>query len=520
MTTNNGFQKMRDGSGAGVMDTSKYEGILDGLRKEFRQGKTKKEAWRRQQLTQLVKMVEENHEKITAAVRKDHGGPKIRGLGEMGSHAAAEFALGNLSSWMADEKVTTPFQVSPTFIGRSHIRKEPKGVVLLIAPWNYPIELVLTPLVSIIAAGNCAVIKPSEVSTNSSEVLEELINKYLDTSCIKVIQGAVPETTALLKLQWDHIFYTGNGHVGRIVSRAAAEHLTPVTLELGGKSPVIIDKTAKMASVISRVSSGKWFNVGQTCIAPDYILVHKDIQEEFLKGMEEALKGYGADPKSSVDWGNVISSRHVERISSLVKDTKGKVRTGGLETVDTEAKYMPPTIISGPSLDEPLMKEEIFGPVLPVIALDSMSDAVGIVNKVCDKPLALYVFSEDQKFVKSILDQTQSGGVAINTCVEHFMNIHLPFGGIGPSGYGACHGKHGFDDFTHHRSCLKQDTLIKKDASLPPAPVPEKMYDILIKVTTTGFIPRKYRGMTKHLLRGLLLALLLWAVKKMVSHAP
>eukprot|EP01059_Diplonema_ambulator_P021865 TRINITY_DN3634_c0_g2_i2.p1 TRINITY_DN3634_c0_g2~~TRINITY_DN3634_c0_g2_i2.p1 ORF type:complete len:456 (+),score=137.29 TRINITY_DN3634_c0_g2_i2:103-1368(+) len=421
---------------------------------------------------------------------------------------------------MADEAVTTPFEVSPTMMGKSFIRKEPKGVVLLIAPWNYPIELVMTPLVSIIAAGNCAVIKPSEVSVHSSALLEKLINKYLDTSCIKVVQGEVPETTALLKLPWDHIFYTGNGHVGRIVAKAAAEHLTPVTLELGGKSPVIVDKSAKLDTVVARVSAAKWFNVGQTCIAPDYVLIHKDLEKEFLEKMKKVLAGYGTDPAQSADWGKIISARHVARVSSLLKDTKGTIFTGGLDSVNADAQYFPPTIVTGPSLDEPLLKEEIFGPILPVIALNEMSEAVNVVNKVCDKPLALYVYSENPSFVKSILDQTLSGGVGINTCVEHFMNIHLPFGGVGPSGYGACHGRHGFDDFTHRRACFKQDTLIKKDASLPPPPVPDKMYDILVKVTTTGFIPRPYRAMLRHLMRGVLLALLLWAVKKLVSSTP
>ena len=500
------------------MDT--LEPMLQGLRKQFESGKTRSYDWRKAQLERVLDMVEIEHEKITSTVRMDHGGPKLRGLGEIGCHKGAEFALSNLKTWMADTKVPTPFDASPTRMGSSWVRNEPKGVVLIIAPWNYPLELVLTPLVSAIAAGNCVVVKPSEVSSNSAVLIEELINKYLDTSCIKVVQGSIPETTALLKLQWDHIMYTGNGFVGKIVMRAAAEHLTPVTLELGGKSPVIVDKSAKIDTVVSRVNGAKWFNVGQTCIAPDYVLVHKDLEEEFFRKIKISLeKSYGEDASGDANYGKIINANHINRLKSMLDKSSGKIITSTIAEVNTEKRFFPPTIVHHDKnkLDEPLLQEEIFGPILPCITIDSVEEGIEIVKKICSKPLALYVFSEDSKVVANVLGNTQSGGACVNTCIEHFMNIHLPFGGIGPSGFGACHGKFGFEDFSHRRSCFKQDTLIKKDANLPPPEqCSDKMYDILIKILVTGFVPRKSRTIVRQALFGLFLCLGFYVIKNVV----
>merc|ERR1712232_1019036 len=290
----------------------------------------------------------------TQAVNADHGSNKMRGFAELGSHMAACEALDNLDNWTRDEVVYTPMMVSPTRIARSFIRKEAKGVVLIICPWNAPFELVFHPLVDAIAAVNAIVIKPSEVSTRSSALVEKLINQYLDTSCIKVVQGAVPETAALLKEHWDHIFYTGNGHGGRIVLKAAAEHLTPVTLELGGKSPVIIDKSAKIQTAIDRVSYAKWLNAGQICVAPDYVLVHKSREREFVEGMKKKIiDAFGDDPKASPDYGRVIDDRHVKRISALLSETQGQVVIGGPDTIDTGNHYFPPTLVKDAQMGEP-----------------------------------------------------------------------------------------------------------------------------------------------------------------------
>jgi len=480
-----------------------YTAMNQELKAVFASGKTKSMEWRRQQLQAIQRLVKENHEEITAAVRADHGGPKMRGIADLGPHIAATEALQNLDKWTADEVVPTPMTVSATKMGKSYIRKEPKGVILIIGPWNFPVELVLHPLVCAISAGNCAVIKPSEVAKNCEALVERLVNKYMDTSCIKVVRGAVPETAALLKQPWDHIFYTGNGHVGRIVLRAAAEHLTPVTLELGGKSPVIVDKSAKMKSVVERISAFKYsLNVGQICVAPDYVLIHKDREQEFIDGMKKHLESlFGKDAKKSPHYGRIINSGHVERIGGLLKGTKGKTVTGGIEHFDPASHYIPPTVVQGAQMGEPLLTEEIFGPVLPVMAIDNVEEAVDKVNSVCHQPLALYVFSEDKKVTDYVLNHTTSGGACVNTSMEHVMNTNLPFGGVGASGYGAYHGKAGFDECSHRRSVLDQDTMIMSGSSLPPHPT-DTVYDIAVKVMITGFLTDSQKKMAKIALGG------------------
>merc|ERR1719469_1863303 len=255
----------------------------------------------------------------------------------------------------------------------------------------------------------------------------------MDPECFKVVNGAVAETTALLKEPWDHIFYTGNGHVGRIVLKAAAEHLTPVTLELGGKSPVIIDKSAKIQTAIDRVSAAKWLNAGQICVAPDYVLVHKDVAQEFLEGMKKKIgDAFGADPKASPHFGRIINSNHVRRINGLLDETQGTVVAGGAG-VDPDNKYFPPTLVKDPKMGEPLLMEEIFGPVLPIMSVDNMDEAIDKVNSICDRPLALYVYSEDQSATDKVLNNTLSGGCAVNTSFEHLTNFNLPFGGVSSS---------------------------------------------------------------------------------------
>jgi len=380
-------------------------------------------------------------------------------------------------------------------MGSSYIRQEPKGVALIIGAWNFPVDLTLQPLVAAVSAGCCAVIKPSEVSRHTAVLIEELICKYLDSSAVRVVQGAIPETTALLKLPWNHIFYTGNAHVGRIVLRAAAEHLCTVTLELGGKSPVIVDKSANMESAVSRVSTAKWLNAGQICVAPDYVLVHKDREQEFVDGMKRYIQKFGSDPKDSQDFSRVVHENHVHRIKALLEATQGAVVAGGM--VDPEARYIAPTIVQGASLAEPLMRDEIFGPVLPVIAVGSIEEAIEKVNMVCSQPLALYVYAEDKVVQEKILMSTRSGGVGINTSLEQITNIHLPFGGVGTSGQGAYHGKAGFDEFTHQRSVLHQDTTIVKQSTLPPPPYKDSLYDLGVRLSVTGFLSEEQKRLAK-----------------------
>lgn len=483
--TESGFAKVRAADSGSANAKIDYGPMVAELNVAFNSGKTKDLEWRRTQLKAIKSLFLENHEELTKALIADHGGPKVRGaLDQLSAFGACDEYLANLDSWTSPQKVPTPFTVSPTRMAKSYVSPVPKGVILIIGPWNFPYGLIMEPLAAAVAAGNCVVIKPSEVAVNSGKVITKLINKYLDNSCVKVVEGAVAETTALLKENWDHIFYTGNGHIGRIVATAAAQHLTPVTLELGGKSPVIVDKSANMQSVVERISANKWgLNAGQICIAPDFVLIDKSREDEFITSCTAHVeKLFGKDPKTSEKYARVINDRHVNRIANLLKETKGKVVFGGMETVDPQAHFFPPTLVRNAQLGEPLLTEEIFGPVLPVIATENIEEAVKKANSVCDRPLALYVFAEDQNVTNYVMKNTTSGGCSINTCLEQVTNPNLPFGGVGGSGYGAYHGKAGFDEFTHRRACFQQDTTIMKGA----AALPE--YDVLIKLAMTGFL--------------------------------
>lgn len=516
--TTAGFAKLRAGDEQDAPSSEiSFKPLVQELKATFATGKTKDLSWRKSQLEAIQTMIDENHEEITATVRTDYGGPKLRGLGELNCHLAAQEALINLDKWTAPQEVATPIVVAPTMNARSFVRQEPKGVLLIIGPWNFPFELTLHPLVSAVAAGNCVVIKPSEVSPKCAALLERLINKYLDTSCIKVVQGAVPETTALLKEHWSHIFYTGNGHVGRIVLKAAAEYLTPVTLELGGKSPVIVDKSAKMQAVIERIALSKYAtNVGQICVAPDYVIIHKDREEEFITGMKKHCEEdlFGKNTKESPHYGRVINANHVKRIQGLLSQTKGQIVMGSADAIDADSHYIPPTLVRNAEIGEPLLTEEIFGPVLPILTTNNIEDAVKTVNSIDHQPLALYVFSEDSKATDYVLNNTASGGGAVNTTLQHLLNANLPFGGTGASGYGSYHGKAGFDEFTHRRSFLHQDTTIMRGSPIPPKPS-DMIYDIIVKATMTGFLSKAHRKYGK---AALVVAVLAFVMRLLRRH--
>mmetsp|Transcript_1090 Transcript_1090/g.1767 ORF Transcript_1090/g.1767 Transcript_1090/m.1767 type:complete len:520 (+) Transcript_1090:176-1735(+) len=446
-----------------------YEVVLGQLKERFDSGVTTTLEWRLGQVKAIRRMVVENQERIAEALHKDLGKHAFESfLSESaGIVGECDHCAENLESWMQPQKVSHPLTVQP---GSSYIEYKPKGVVLILSPWNYPVFLGLTKLTCAIVAGNCCVLKPSEVAPASAELLEELINKYLDTDSVKVIQGAVPETTALLNLRWDHIFYTGNGAVGRIVASAAAKNLTPITLELGGKSPVFVDKNCNLKVVAKRLVSGKLMNCGQTCIAPDYVLVDKKIQNEFLQEVESVIETfYGKDQKSSASLGRIINHRHWSRIMSMIDETthNGKVVFGGKEHADRSENYIPPTIIVDPSPESPVMQEEIFGPVMPVIPVDNMDEAIRFVNS-REHPLALYIFANDQSVIDKILNNTQSGGVTVNDTVMHIANPHLPFGGAGTSGVGSYHGIHGFQEMSNQRAIMYRSTWLDPNMRYPP----------------------------------------------------
>lgn len=365
-----------------------------------------------------------------------------------------------LKKWMKDKKVSTPLIHFPA---KSFIKYEPFGSVLIIAPWNYPFQLLMSPLIGAIAAGNRIVVKPSEVSTNTSSLVKKIIQDNFDSDYIACIEGGVEETTHLLSKRFDYIFYTGNAHVGRIIMEKAAKHLTPVTLELGGKSPTFVFGNTDLELAAKRIVAGKFFNAGQTCIAPDYILVQEDKYEELVINLIKYIdKFYGKNKIKSKDYGRVINERHLRRLSNLL--VKDELIYGG-EVVEEE-RFISPTLLKA-TKDSPVMKEEIFGPLLPVVSMQNLKAAIDFVN-VGEKPLAMYIFSNERKIRESILKRVPAGGVTVNDTLMHITNEHLPFGGVGESGMGSYHGKNSFELFSHKKSIFKASTAIDLPAKYPP----------------------------------------------------
>ncbi|XP_071547048.1 aldehyde dehydrogenase, dimeric NADP-preferring-like isoform X2 [Panulirus ornatus] len=426
-----------------------HEQVVNKAREAFLSGKTRDVEFRRKQLKALKRMYEENETAFCTALAKDLNKPRqesvlleLNLLKDDLTHI-----LSRLDDWTQPEK-TPPNLV--TIFDKPVIYHDPFGVVLIIGAWNYPVQLSLLPLSGAIAAGNCVIIKPSEVSPATAEIIADLIPKYLDNECFHVFPGGIPETTELLKQRFDYIFYTGSTQVGKIVREAANKHLTPTTLELGGKSPVFIDDTVDMDIAVRRILWGKCINVGQTCIAPDYVLCSKGVQLRFVEKAQEVLKEwYSNDPSSSPDLCRIVSDKHFDRLAEYLND--GRAVVGG--DVNKEDKWISPTILVDVSPKSKVMSEEIFGPILPIVNVDSPYDAIRFINE-REKPLTLYIFSEQKSVQKLLLSCTTSGSCCVNDTVVHLSVHDLPFGGVGNSGMGAYHGKASYDSFTHRKSCL------------------------------------------------------------------
>ena len=450
------------GNGQTLTDQQIIE-TVQRLRRAYESGITRPLEWREAQLRALLRMIRENEDAILEALREDLGKCHFEGfIGETGFVASdIKYTLKHLRKWLAPKKVKAPLPVLPA---KARVHSEPLGVVLIIAPWNYPFQLAITPLAGAIAAGNAAVVKPSEVAPATSSIIARLVPKYLDRDAVSVIEGGVAETTTLLSQKFDHIFYTGNGSVGRIVMKAAAEHLTPVTLELGGKSPCIVDEDVDLEVAARRIVWGKFFNAGQTCVAPDYVLVHERIEPRFLDKLREMVREfYGDDPKQSADYARIVNERHHARLTKLLDS--GEPVTGG--QADVADKYIAPTVLKNVEPDSAIMQDEIFGPLLPVLKVKNVDEAIDFVNG-RDKPLALYVFTNDKDRARRVIDRTSSGGACINDCVSHLAAPELPFGGVGPSGMGAYHGKATFDTFSHKKSVLDKATKLDAPLRYPP----------------------------------------------------
>ncbi len=445
------------------MDVADIPGLVARLRATFDSGKTRPIEWRLRQLDGLIRFLDEREAEIVAAVQADLGKPTIEAVGAevRVSLADAKYARKHLVSWAKPERVSSPLVLQP---GTSRIHKDPLGVVLVIAPWNYPVQLAVTPLLGALAAGNCCVLKPSEVSANASALLAKYLPEYLDPDAVAVVEGAVPETTALLAERFDHIFYTGNGTVGRIVMTAAAKHLTPVTLELGGKSPCIVDREVDLAVTARRIVWGKFYNAGQTCVAPDYILAHAEIHDALLDRLRATVaKFFGDDPRQSKDFARIINERHHRRLMALIES--GEPVCGG--EADESERYIAPTILKNVAPDSPVMADEIFGPILPVLKVADHEEAIRFVNA-RPKPLALYVFTGSARVSEAVVERTSSGGLSVNHVWLHLTNPDLPFGGVGESGMGAYHGRASFDTFTHRKSVLRKPFAVDPPIVYPP----------------------------------------------------
>ena len=449
------------------------EDFVKNQREYFNLGETLPYKFRLEALKNLKNGIEKHEKEIMEALKLDLGKSATESyMCEIGMVLSElKYAIRHLKSWIKKEKVRTPLAQFPS---KSFIVKEPLGVVLIMSPWNYPFMLAIDPLIGAIGAGNCAVIKPASYAKNTSNIIKKLLGECFDERYVSVVLGGREENSALLEQRFDYIFFTGSVSVGKLVAEKASKNLTPVTLELGGKSPCVIDKTANLKIAARRLAFGKFLNVGQTCVAPDYLLIDKSVKEEFLKYfMAEIKKMFGEEPLKNESYGKIINEKHFNRICGLID--KNKLIFGG--DSDEKSLKIEPTILDNVTLDDACMKEEIFGPIMPVISFDNIDDAIKIIRNF-EKPLALYLFSNDKKVVNRFLTSVPYGGGCVNDTIIHLATTKMGFGGVGYSGYGSYHGKRSFLTFSHEKSIVKKSPSVDLPIRYQPY---SKLKDKLIR---------------------------------------
>jgi NAD-dependent aldehyde dehydrogenases len=437
--------------------------LLKKQKELFRSGRTRPIPFRIEQLNKLKQAVIQYDEALVVALKKDLNKPEFEAYTtEIGYVLQSiDHTVKHLEKWSKEKHVKVPFFVLPS---TSSIRYEPYGTVLVIAPFNYPFQLLIEPLIGAIAAGNTAVLKPSEYTQNVEAVILKMFSEFFDEDYIAVVTGGREVTTELIHSKFDYIFFTGSQNVGKVVMKAAAENLVPVTLELGGKSPVIVHEDANIQVAVKRIVWGKYINAGQVCVAPDYIYVHKSIEAEFISEvLKTIIEYYGPLPQNSPDYCRIISQKQLSRLIDIID--QNKVIHGG--QYDLEQLYLAPTVMTGVTWDDAIMQDEIFGPVMPIMTYDSIEEVVDIITSK-DKPLAFYVFSESEIVQNYLIDQIPFGGGCINDTILHVASPHLPFGGIGTSGMGSYHGEDSFRTFSHQKSILKHNTKINHGLMFPP----------------------------------------------------
>ena len=448
-----------------IVDQITAKSMLNEHKKFFNTGETRSINYRISALKKLKTSLKKYEKEIINALYRDLGKSEFEAYGtEIG------FVLDSLSNfiknskkWTKTKRVRTPLH---QFSSKGYIMYEPYGTVLIIGPFNYPFQLLIEPLIGAIAAGNCAILKPSESTPTVSGLVKKIIEETFEEKYIQVIEGEKETTSALINLDFDYIFFTGSAPVGKIVMKAAAEHLVPVTLELGGKSPVIVDKTANLEIAAKRILWGKLINAGQTCIAPDYILVHKDIKESFIEKLKNTvIRFYGEDASKSIDYGRIVNSRQFERLDTIIQKDKAKIIYGGNSNAGT--LYIEPTIIDNVNWQDAVMQDEIFGPIMPILEYEDLEEVIEMIND-RPKPLSLYLFTEDKNVEVAILNRISFGGGCINDTISHVASSNMPFGGVGNSGMGAYHGRDSFETFSHRKSILKKSTSIDIKLIFPP----------------------------------------------------
>jgi aldehyde dehydrogenase (NAD+) len=445
------------------MDPVAAKELVARQRAFFRTGATRELAFRRERLRALRALVVDAEPRLMEALRADLGKPPFEAYaGEVAIvRREVDHALAHLGRWARPRRVRTILAHLP---GRSEVRHEPRGVVLVISPWNFPVQLTLAPAVGALAAGNVAILKLPPLARATSALLAELIAKAFDPACLAAVEGGVEVAEALLAERLDYVFFTGGPVAGRLVMEAAARHLTPVTLELGGKNPCIVDADVDLDVAARRIAWGKFFNAGQSCVAVDYLLVDRRVKGALLEAIGRQIRAfYGEDPRRSPDFGRIVDDRHLERIIGHLRS--GRIVAGG--QADRAERYVAPTIVDGVSPEDLAREEEVFGPVLPVLEFGDVAEAIGIVDRL-PPPLALYVFSRSRAFQERVLRETVAGGGCVNDTTIHFTSVFLPFGGAGESGIGAYHGKATFDLFSRPRALLRRGFALDVPLRYPP----------------------------------------------------
>ncbi|MBN2614465.1 MAG: aldehyde dehydrogenase [Bacteroidales bacterium] len=445
-----------------------FEALLDHQQQFFSSGKTREYAFRREALKKLRTVIRNHEEELYQALYQDLHKSKFESYSTEIGFVLEELrlVLRNLKEWMRPEKVSSGLI---NFPASSYVTQEPMGTVLIIAPWNYPFQLLIAPLIGALAAGNTVILKPSEISEHTAQVMEKMINTHFEKKLVHVVNGGVEVSQQLLQLKVNHIFFTGSSYVGKIVMQAAAKNMVPVTLELGGKSPCIVDEKVNLKQAARRIMWGKLINAGQTCIAPDYLMVHEKVKQDLVKEMIRVTEQfYGKDPQQSSEYPRIVSDANVERLATLLEGAK--IAYGG--QIDRSERYFSPTILDAVQFDLPVMQQEIFGPILPVITYSDINQAIQQINTL-PHPLALYVFSNRRSIVKKVVENIPAGGVTVNDTIMHIANSKLPFGGVGNSGTGKYHGAYSFSVFSNAKPVMFRKRWL--DVPLRYAPFKNKI---------------------------------------------